>query len=222
MARGREVWRLTPVFLQQPQHQCLRTEASRRGETSPRLVPRPAQGSPTAPTLLSPTSPPDLHPTACPGLPPPQHCPLLPSSSPAADAPEESLYCKGKGGTVLGAWVLGAWDRVAVVLGLGGASLSLTLGGGGSCHQAALDICCGRCEGVWAGAGPPCPVPTRCRHARRTARAWQSAGPSGETPVSSLTHRGPRTLTPRPGGHPPGAPAPGLPRPTSGLPRPAC
>ncbi|KAL1286500.1 LILRB3 [Ovibos moschatus] len=46
----------------------------RHRELSQTRVPRPAQGSPTAPTLLSPTSPSD-------------------PSSPAADAPEESLYC---------------------------------------------------------------------------------------------------------------------------------
>uniref|UniRef100_A0A8C0DSH3 Ig-like domain-containing protein n=1 Tax=Balaenoptera musculus TaxID=9771 RepID=A0A8C0DSH3_BALMU len=67
-------WRPIPNLLQRPQHQCSRTEAGRRGKTSPKDAPpappaRPARSSRTAP-----------------------HTPLSsPSSSPAADFQEESL-----------------------------------------------------------------------------------------------------------------------------------
>ena len=68
-------WRPIPNFLQRLQHQCSRTEAGRRGKTSPKDAhpARPARSSRTAP-----------------------HTPLSsPSSSPAVDFQEESL-CKGK------------------------------------------------------------------------------------------------------------------------------
>ncbi|XP_057389725.1 leukocyte immunoglobulin-like receptor subfamily B member 3 [Balaenoptera acutorostrata] len=65
-------WRPIPNFLQRLQHQCSRTEAGRRGKTSPKDAhpARPARSSRTAP-----------------------HTPLSsPSSSPAVDFQEESLY----------------------------------------------------------------------------------------------------------------------------------
>lgn len=157
--------------------------------------------------------PQDSHPTACPGLPPPQHCSLLPSSSPAADAPEESLYCKGKWGAVLGAGRAGSACQglVGSGSGLGRRAHESDTGGRRPHHRAV-----GGGRGSKQEPGPPCTVPTRCRHGRRTAGAQQSAGQPGETPPP-LTH----------GGHPearrplPRAPAPWAATPHTRLLRPA-